>query len=205
MPLSTSFAGEFLILAGVFDQGWAWAAIGAGAMVLAAMYALRLVSAVLHRDVGSAVPDSALDLRLGELAVVVPLVLCLLGLSRLAEPGLRSRVRRQPRNGADHRASGSTVGRIDGACAEVISKPHVDWFALSPSLALLAAAGAAADGRGLRAAHARVRRSPPSVAFAGFVASLVWAVLLDDKSPHADDRSCTTRCSATAGRRSPRC
>jgi hypothetical protein len=50
-------------------------------MVLAAMYALRLVSAVLHQDVGPAVPDSALDLRLGELAVVVPLILCLLGLS----------------------------------------------------------------------------------------------------------------------------
>jgi NADH-quinone oxidoreductase subunit M len=81
VPLSSSFAGEFLILAGVFDQGWAWAVIGAGAMVLAAMYALRLVSAVLHRDVGSAVPESALDLRLGELAVVVPLLLCLLGLS----------------------------------------------------------------------------------------------------------------------------
>jgi hypothetical protein len=36
---------------------------------------------VLHQEVGSAVPDSALDLRLGELAVVVPLILCLLGLS----------------------------------------------------------------------------------------------------------------------------
>jgi formate hydrogenlyase subunit 3/multisubunit Na+/H+ antiporter MnhD subunit len=81
VPLSTSFAGEFLILAGVLSQGWAWAAIGAGAMVLAAMYALRLISAVLHQDVGPAVPDSALDLRIGELAVVVPLVLCLLGLS----------------------------------------------------------------------------------------------------------------------------
>src|SRR3712207_8419394 len=31
VPGSTAFAGEFLILAGVFRQGWAWAAIGAGA------------------------------------------------------------------------------------------------------------------------------------------------------------------------------
>ncbi len=81
VPLSTSFAGEFLILAGVFQQGWAWAVIGAAAIVLAAMYMLRAISGVLHQDVGPAVPDSALDLRLGELAVVVPLVLCLLGLS----------------------------------------------------------------------------------------------------------------------------
>jgi hypothetical protein len=52
------------------------------------MYMLRVISAVLHQDVGPAVPDSALDLRLGELAVVVPLVLCLLGLS--AYPNLIS-------------------------------------------------------------------------------------------------------------------
>jgi NADH-quinone oxidoreductase subunit M len=81
VPLSTSFAGEFLILAGAFQQHWAWGVVGAAAMVLAAMYVLRLISAVLHQEVGSAVPDSALDLRIGELAVVVPLVLCLLGLS----------------------------------------------------------------------------------------------------------------------------
>jgi NADH-quinone oxidoreductase subunit M len=81
VPLSTSFAGEFLILAGAFQQGWAWAVVGAVAIVLAAMYMLRAISAVLHQDVGAAVPDSALDLRLGELAIVVPLILCLVGLS----------------------------------------------------------------------------------------------------------------------------
>jgi NADH:ubiquinone oxidoreductase subunit 4 (subunit M) len=81
VPLSSNFAGEFLILAGVFQQGWAWAVIGAGAIVLAAMYMLRLISAVLHRDVGPAVDDAALDLRRGELAILVPLVAILLVLS----------------------------------------------------------------------------------------------------------------------------
>ena len=81
VPLSSSFAGEFLILAGVFQKGWAWAVVGAVAIVLAAMYMLRAISALLHQDVGPAVPEAALDLRVGELAVVVPLVLCLLGLS----------------------------------------------------------------------------------------------------------------------------
>jgi NADH-quinone oxidoreductase subunit M len=81
VPLSATFAGEFLILAGAFQQGWAWAVVGAVAMVLAAMYMLRAISAVLHQDVGPAVPEAATDLRLGELAIVVPLVLCLLGLS----------------------------------------------------------------------------------------------------------------------------
>jgi len=81
VPLSTAFAGEFLILAGVFQQGWGWAVVGAVGIVLAAMYMLRAISGVLHQDVGPAVPESALDLRLGELAVVVPLLLCLIGLS----------------------------------------------------------------------------------------------------------------------------
>jgi NADH-quinone oxidoreductase subunit M len=81
VPFSTAFAGEFLILAGVFQQGWGWAVVGAVAIVLAAMYMLRMISAVLHQDVGSAVPDAALDLRPGELAVVVPLVGVLLALS----------------------------------------------------------------------------------------------------------------------------
>jgi NADH-quinone oxidoreductase subunit M len=81
VPGSTAFAGEFLILAGVFDQGWGWALVGGVAIVLAAMYMLRLISAVLHGQVGASVPDEALDLRPGELAVVVPLVAALLALS----------------------------------------------------------------------------------------------------------------------------
>jgi NADH-quinone oxidoreductase subunit M len=81
VPGSTAFAGEFLILAGVFEQGWGYAAIGAGAIVLAAMYVLRLISAVLHRSPGPAVSETALDLRPAELSIVVPLVACLLALS----------------------------------------------------------------------------------------------------------------------------
>jgi NADH-quinone oxidoreductase subunit M len=81
VPFSSAFAGEFLILAGVFQQGWGWAVVGAVAIVLAAMYMLRLISAVLHQDPGPAVSDAALDLRPAELGIVVPLVACLLALS----------------------------------------------------------------------------------------------------------------------------
>ena len=81
VPGSTAFAGEFLILAGVFQQGWLWGVIGGGAIVLAAMYLLRLISAVLHRQKGGLVSDDALDLRPAELGVIVPLVACLLALS----------------------------------------------------------------------------------------------------------------------------
>jgi NADH-quinone oxidoreductase subunit M len=81
VPLSSAFAGEFLILAGVFQRGWGWAVVGAAGMVLAAMYMLRLISAVLHRDPGPSVTDAALDLRPAELGVTVPLIACLLALS----------------------------------------------------------------------------------------------------------------------------
>jgi NADH:ubiquinone oxidoreductase subunit 4 (subunit M) len=81
VPGSTTFAGEFLIMAGVYNEGWGYAAIVALGIVLAAMYVLRLISAVLHVRPGSAVRDEALDLRPGELALVVPLVACLLALS----------------------------------------------------------------------------------------------------------------------------
>jgi NADH-quinone oxidoreductase subunit M len=81
VPGSTAFAGEFLILAGVFTEGWGWAVVGGVAIVLAAMYMLRLISAVLHGQVGASVPDEALDLRPAELAVITPLVACLIALS----------------------------------------------------------------------------------------------------------------------------
>jgi NADH-quinone oxidoreductase subunit M len=81
VPGSTNFAGEFAILAGVFDRGWGYAAVGAAATVLAALYALRLISAVLHERRGSAVREDAGDLVNGELVLVVPLVAVLAVLS----------------------------------------------------------------------------------------------------------------------------
>jgi NADH-quinone oxidoreductase subunit M len=81
VPGSSAFAAEFLVLNGIFDRGWGWAVVGAVAIVLAAMYMLRLISAVLHEDTGSAVPEQALDLRPAETAIIVPLVAVLLALS----------------------------------------------------------------------------------------------------------------------------
>ena len=89
VPGSSAFAGEFLILAGVFSTGWGWAVLGATGIVLAAMYMLRLISAVLHEQPGPAVSEAALDLRPAELGILVPLLACLLALS--AWPGAISR------------------------------------------------------------------------------------------------------------------
>ncbi|MFN2629525.1 MAG: NuoM family protein [Gaiellaceae bacterium] len=81
VPGSANFAGEFLILAGVFQRSWWWAAIGAAGIVLAAMYMLRLISAVLHEARGGTVSEAAMDLRPAELGVLLPLVTVLLTLS----------------------------------------------------------------------------------------------------------------------------
>ena len=81
VPGSAAFAGEFLILAGVYQRTGGGRSIGASGIVLAAMYMLRLISAVLHEARGPRVADEALDLRPGELALIVPLVAALLVLS----------------------------------------------------------------------------------------------------------------------------
>jgi NADH-quinone oxidoreductase subunit M len=81
VPGSATFAGEFLIMAGAYDQGWGYSVVVALGIVLAAMYTLRVISAILHVKPGRAVRDEALDLRPGELALVLPLLLLLLGLS----------------------------------------------------------------------------------------------------------------------------
>ena len=81
VPGSANFAGEFAILAGVFEHGWGYAAVGAAAIVLAALYALRLISAILHERRGRSVRDEPDDLVGSELMLVVPLVAILAVLS----------------------------------------------------------------------------------------------------------------------------
>jgi hypothetical protein len=65
----------------------------------------------------------------------------------------------------------------------MIVKPHVDWFALSPSLALIGTSGLL-----LMAAVfvPRLYRKPVAafLGFAGFVASGVFAGWLDQRTPH---------------------
>ncbi len=80
VPGSTNFAGEFAILSGVFQRGWGYAAVGATAMVLAAMYALRLISAILHDRRGRGGEETG-DLVSSELVLVLPLVAILAVLS----------------------------------------------------------------------------------------------------------------------------
>ena len=178
VPGSVAFAGEFLILAGIYGVGWGWSVVGAAAIVLAAMYMLRLISAVLHGARGRDVREDAPDVRPFELAIVVPLV-ALCSCSRLA--------------GLDLRACVAAGGRPADRGDAVIETPTVDWLALAPTLALLGASGVALLGSVLVPWWMR-RIFSALVAFAGFVTAGVFAAIVFDETPEAlADRESFTR------------
>jgi NADH-quinone oxidoreductase subunit M len=82
VPGSSTFASEFLILLGAFEKEWWLGVIASTAIVLAAMYMLRWISAVLHDREGVAVGEHRpRDLAPGAFLTIVPLVLAIIVLS----------------------------------------------------------------------------------------------------------------------------
>ncbi|MEA2152694.1 MAG: NADH-quinone oxidoreductase subunit [Solirubrobacteraceae bacterium] len=72
MPGSSNFVGEFLILLGVFKTKLAIAVIAFSGVVLASVYALRLLIRAMHNRVGPKVQSGELGFRDG--LVLVPLL-----------------------------------------------------------------------------------------------------------------------------------
>ena len=159
----------------MFSHGWGYAAVGAAAIVLAALYALRLISAILHERRGSAVREDAGDLVSGELALVVPLVVILAALS--AWPAAIS----------ERSFPADDPGRVHldpgrrGVRGRMIDTPKVDWLALSPTLALLAVSALTLLGGVFYPRHA-VRAFVVFVSVAGFAASAVLSAVVFDRS-----------------------
>jgi NADH-quinone oxidoreductase subunit M len=82
VPGSPLFASEFLILLGAFERVWWVGAIASLAIILAAMYMLRWISAILHDREGDAVGQQRPpDLTSGALVAILPLVAAVLALS----------------------------------------------------------------------------------------------------------------------------
>jgi NADH-quinone oxidoreductase subunit M len=81
VPGSSIFVSELYILLGAFQQQAVLGGVAACGIVLAAMYMLRWYSALAHEDNGKRVTDETPDLRLGELAIAVPLILILLAMT----------------------------------------------------------------------------------------------------------------------------
>jgi NADH-quinone oxidoreductase subunit M len=82
VPGSNAFASEFLVLLGAFQAKAAVGVIASLAVVLAAMYMLRWISAILHDREGDAVGlTNPPELKGGGFATVLPLVAAVLALS----------------------------------------------------------------------------------------------------------------------------
>jgi NADH-quinone oxidoreductase subunit M len=79
MPGSSNFAGEFLILLGVFRGHEAIAIVASTGVVLAAVYALRLFIATMHNRTGPRVDSREMSVRDG--LILVPLVLAILAIA----------------------------------------------------------------------------------------------------------------------------
>jgi NADH-quinone oxidoreductase subunit M len=81
MPGSANFVGEFLILLGVFNAKLAIAAIAFAGVVMASVYALRVLIRAMHNRVGKNVDQAAIgqrDIGLWDRVVLVPVVAVIL-------------------------------------------------------------------------------------------------------------------------------
>jgi len=79
MPGSTNFAGEFLILLGVFKAKAAIAVVAFAGVALASVYMLRMFVRMMHNRVGPKAESRDVGFPHG--VVLVPLVLLILALS----------------------------------------------------------------------------------------------------------------------------
>ncbi|HEX7246367.1 MAG TPA: NADH-quinone oxidoreductase subunit M [Solirubrobacterales bacterium] len=79
MPGSANFVGEFYILNGLFDSKIVFAIVAITGVAMSAYYALRLYQRTMHNRLTSGVTSREIGLRDG--VVLVPLVLCILGLA----------------------------------------------------------------------------------------------------------------------------
>ncbi len=79
MPGSANFIGEFYILNGLFQAKIVFAFVAISGVAMSAYYALRLYQRTMHNRRPAGIESRELSLRDG--VVLVPLVLCILGLA----------------------------------------------------------------------------------------------------------------------------
>jgi NADH-quinone oxidoreductase subunit M len=79
MPGSANFVGEFYILNGLFDAKIVFAFVAISGVAMSAYYALRLYQRTMHNRRPEGLESREISLRDG--LVLVPLVLCILGLA----------------------------------------------------------------------------------------------------------------------------
>jgi NADH-quinone oxidoreductase subunit M len=79
MPGSANFVGEFYILNGLFDSKIVFAFVAISGVAMSAYYALRLYQRTMHNRKPTGLESREINLRDG--IVLVPLILCIVGLA----------------------------------------------------------------------------------------------------------------------------
>jgi NADH-quinone oxidoreductase subunit M len=79
MPGSANFVGEFYILNGLFQEKIVFAFVAISGVAMSAYYALRLYQRTMHNRKPQSVESR--EIGLGDGLVLVPLVLCIIGLA----------------------------------------------------------------------------------------------------------------------------
>jgi NADH-quinone oxidoreductase subunit M len=87
MPGSANFVGEFLILLGVFNAKLVVAIVAFSGVVMASVYALRLLIRAMHNRAGANVDSREISIRDG--AVLVPLVVVIVFMAIYPQLALR--------------------------------------------------------------------------------------------------------------------
>src|SRR2546425_7956400 len=88
LPGTNGFVGEFLVLLGVFQTHPVAATIAAGGVIVAATYLLGALQRVIYNPLDKRENESLLDLTPRELAVLVPLLACIVWLGVYPKPFL---------------------------------------------------------------------------------------------------------------------
>ena len=89
LPSTNGFVGEFLVLIGAFRTYPVAATIAATGVIVAAMYLLPALQRVIHNPLDKAENEKLLDLSARELAVLAPLVACIIWIGVYPAPILR--------------------------------------------------------------------------------------------------------------------
>jgi NADH-quinone oxidoreductase subunit M len=119
LPMTNGFVGEFLILVGTFQARPAYAVLATFGVVVTAAYLLALVGRVFHGPVRADLA-SMVDLRRGEAAVLIPLIVVIFWVGLYPRPLLE-------RSEAAVRA---LVGRA--SAAGVGPRPAASWHGGDP-------------------------------------------------------------------------
>jgi NADH-quinone oxidoreductase subunit M len=86
VPGTNGFVGEFLILLGAYRTSPWWAALGAGGVILSAVYLLWAYQQVMHGPLRARAPERLAEVTRPELLVFVPLILLIVAIGLYPRP-----------------------------------------------------------------------------------------------------------------------